>query len=671
MIYHNNILCFEAGWLVDNGIMSLSNYKQLAHKRHLLVVRRASRATPALVSFDSLPDRFKRAVEQKIGGDPYRMARRNEVEELIEHDARISAFFDEYRLSDGRRLPKQAKAEYYANAIILNALHTYMDTVFAARRAKKQKTAGTWNMLCEEVQALDRTKYPHSLPAYHTRLRDRYNLYLREGAAALVHKNFSNRHAAKVDDQVKESLLIELAGDPRNLSDTRVARLYNEIARPLGWSTISSRTAAQYRQKYDLETCAGRRGAAALYNRRMMQVKRSAPSRPLYFWTLDGWDAELLYQGQKNGTTIYYNRPTIVVVLDPCCKYPVGYAVGTHETPNLIKAALRNAAIHTAELFGTMHRAHQIQSDRYALKTMMPGYEVMGRTVTPARAKNAKAKVVEPYFGHLNTTYCQTQLNWSGFGITSAPGRQPNSEFLNRYKNRFPDYDGVCAQLDTFIRAERLAKRDEYLRLWSLTPDEDRLRLSTESYLRYFGETTGRTNLLRPDGLHVTIGGVKRTYDCFDIEFRRHAATRWTVTYDPADTSRILVSDRNETLSFMLEQKHVQPMALRERTDDDSRQLARVNRFNEELKMHITETRAAAGEAVRELLDRNAGKIEGTLAKLMLTDARGQHKNHRYAERSLDTHCGAVQMHDAGVSPGDVLPEPVPRSVEEIIRDII
>ena len=31
------------------------------------------------------------------------------------------------------------------------------------------------------------------------------------------------------------------------------------------------------------------------------------------------------------------------MVLDPCCNYPIGYAIGTHETPELIKEALRIA----------------------------------------------------------------------------------------------------------------------------------------------------------------------------------------------------------------------------------------------------------------------------------------------------------------------------------------
>jgi hypothetical protein len=96
--------------------------------------------------------------------------------------------------------------------------------------------------------------------------------------------------------------------------------------------------------------------------------------------------------------TTYHHRPTIVVVLDAFNKYPVGYAIGEAENPDLIRIALRNAAKHTEELFGTMYRTHQVQSDRYAIKNLTPYYEIIADKSTPARAKNAKAKIIEPYF---------------------------------------------------------------------------------------------------------------------------------------------------------------------------------------------------------------------------------------------------------------------------------
>lgn len=645
MQYFNNILCFEAGWLIENSITTRSNYDNLVQRKQIQVVRRASRNTPALVSYDSLPDRFKEAISEKIGGNPYKLAKHNILEGLIDTNTDASLFFESYRLGDGRYLPKQTRHEYYTNAVILDAISLFITKTVSPKKAKGQKTGGSWDYISEAVQGLDRTQYPHTLPSYATRLRDKYKLYQKEGFNSLIHKNFANKNAAKIDDEVKESIIIELLADPRNLDNERIARLYNEIAGQMDWRKITGHTVALRRDKYDLEIYAGRRGSVAFYNKKAMQVKRSAPKKPLFFWTIDGWDVELLYQATKvteykykNGEvkerrlTTYHHRPAVVVVLDPCCKYPIGYAVGTHETPELITAALRNAAQHTAQLFGSMYRTHQIQSDRYSIKSLTPLYKAMGGKFTPARAKNAKAKVIEPYFGHLNKTYCQTQRNWSGFGITSDKDKQPNSEFLNKYKTHFPDFEGVCEMVSFIVEVERQNKRDEYLRLWNETDEADKVTLPYESYLYHFGERTGRKNLLQGDGLNVTIKGLKQSFDCFDLNFRKHASTQWNVLFDPDDTSHVLAMNDDETLRFVLEKKHTQPMALKERQPGDSDALNRINRFNRDTVDYITGFRAGTGESVRGFIEEHQNLLNGTLARLMLTDSQGQHKDNRNIE---------------------------------------
>lgn len=637
MVYHNNTLCFEAGWLIGKGIMSESNYKQLAHKKHIQVVRNGCRNTPALVAYDSIPTRFKAEIVELIGGDPYQQAKYNILEEHITINAQASQYFDKYRLSDGRMLPPKARQEYYANAIILDAIHRLVVTRVAKKKLMGRRVAKVWSSLSEAVQGLDRTVYPHALPENAIRLKDKYNLYREGGYESLIHKNYANKHAAVIDDKVKESLVIELLADPRNIDNEQVARLYNEIGEKMGWRKVSGSTVAKYRDKFGFEIYPGRQGVTAAHNNKLMQVKRSAPTRPLYYLTMDGWDVELFYQKTEDGTTTYHHRPTVVVVLDPCGKYPLGYAVGTQETPELIKAALRNAALHSAQLFGGMYRAHQLQSDRYAFKKMEPLYAVMADKVTPARAKNAKAKIIEPYFKYLNKNYCQFMPNWSGFGITADKESQPNNEFLNKYKHNFPDYEGVCLMVSAMIEKERQGKVNEYMRLWGELPEADKIALPLDSYLYHFGQRVGGgTNLLQSKGLRVTIKGVKRTYDCFELEFRRHASTRWAIVYDPGDTSRVLAVNQDETLRFVLEEKYVQPMALRERTDGDAEALQRVNDTNKGWIAHVTDFRAETGETVQELLAHNP-QLDSTLARVMLTNSRGQHKDQRYLERRQRT----------------------------------
>lgn len=635
MEYYNNILCFEAGWLIDNDIMTRTNYDKLAKRKHLQVVRRASRNTPALVAYDSMPDRFKEAIIEKIGGDPYKLAKLNALEDLIEHNTEASKFFNEdFKLSDGRWLPKQTRNEYYYNAIILDAITKLIEKV-AVKKAKGHKTGGQWNYFSELVQGLDRTKHPHTLPDNFESLKRKYDKYIAEGCISLIHANFLKgiRNRAKIDDKTKLSILIELLADPRNFDNERIARFYNQVAGNAGWQNITGHTVAKYRDKYDLEIHAGRRGVVSLMNDKLMQVKRFAPTRPLYYWTLDGWDVELFYQKTENGRTTYTNRVTVVVVLDPCGKYPIGFAIGDHETPELIKEALRNAVKHTSELFGSMYRAHQVQSDRYGIKKMTPLYEAVAKISTPARAHNAKSKVIEPYFEYMNTEYCKIFRNWSGYGIEAKKDSQPNDQALNQYKKQFPDYEGVCKQVTAIIMEERKKKVEQFVSYWSEMSDDDKLVLSYEQYLYHFGMSTGRTNLMQGSGLHVTIKGIKRAYDSFDLLFRQHMSTQWAIMYDPDDTSKILAMNEDNTRRFVLEEKYLQPMALKDRKEGDSEQLQRVNQFNKEAKEYITDFRADTGDTAREFFMKNK-ELDETLAKFVITDNNGQHKDNKNIGRA-------------------------------------
>lgn len=628
MQYYNNILAVEAQWLIDNSIMSQACYAKLGQRHDINVVRRGCAGTTALVAFESLPERFKTKVLQ-IVTDPYQTAKTNAVEECIEASAEIAEFFDTYKVGD-KGLQPDKRREYYANAVIFEGIRKLIANRRAKRAALGHTTIRFWDEISECVQALDTKIYPHALPANTRSLERKYKRYTDEGCESLIHKAYKaqNRNAAKVVDNNQQSALAVLMSDPRNLDNEQVSYLYNMLAEQMNWKKIGSGTVAVWREKLDDVIYARRHGATAYRNNKAMQVKRQAPDYPLQFWTMDGWDAELLYQktNDKN-VTVYHNRPTIVVVLDACCKYPIGYAIGDRENPELIKEALRNAAKHTAELFGAMYRTAQLQSDNYAIKKMMPTYTGMAEHATPAAVKNAKAKIIEPWFNYFNKKYCQLQINWSGFGVTSRKELQPNSDYLNKMRHNFPDWDGVCAQLVRFIEAERAQLHDEYMTRFEEMPETRRAALSYEQYLMLFGATTGQRNLLQGSGLKVTIGGVKHDYDCFDPNFRKYASQRWEVRYDPDDKSKVLAVSEDETLRFLCEEKYVQPMALADRKEGDAEQLRRVLDFNKRQELRIANQLGDYMETAVGLLDDT--KALDTLQKLMITDSNGQHKDRR------------------------------------------
>ena len=632
MEYYNNILCVEAGWLINEvGVLSNTNYDALVQRRQLNVVRRGCLNTPALVAYDSIPERFRKLIADKYG-DPRKKITINVLQDKIEQDPIASEYYSEYLLPNKRHLPANVQLEYYTNAVLLNACGRMISDRRSFRRSRGGNAPRMWEELAKLIEDLTSATYPHSLPAHPRRLEDRYKRYMAEGYQSLIHRNFCNKSAAKVNDDIKESMLTELIGDPRNLDNEQVRGLYNMVAEKMAWKQITASAVGVWRDKLDVVTHPGRRGGTDFMNNKAMQVKRSKPTSPLFYWTMDGWDAELLYQKNENGRTTYHNRLTVVVVLDPCVNYPIGFAIGTHETPELITAALRNAVNHTAELFGTRYRAHQLQSDHYAIKALTPLYEGMAEKVTPARVKNAKTKVIEPYFHRINKKYCQLMPNWSGFGITSKKESQPNVDFLNKYRHNFPTQEECTDQIARIIELERSEKLNRYMELWAHTSEEHKLPLSWSQYLLHFGAETGFRNMLQGNGLLMTIEGIKHDYDCYDPRFRDYASTRWAVKYDPVDTTKVLAINEDGTLRFELEEKYIQPMALQDRKPGDFKQLERVRDFNNVLVESITEQRKTTATAIGELFENNPA-LNDTLTKLILVDSKGQHKNGRNANR--------------------------------------
>lgn len=643
MQYFNNILTVEAGWMIEQGVMTKMEYDNLVHhSKDIQVVRRACRNTPALVAYDSMPDRYKKAIVERVG-DPRKQARQNVLEGLIEHSAAATAFFENYMIDDDRHLPSDKRREYYTNAVVLDGVKRLIESRNSKRKALGNRATRFWDEISEAVQELDLTKWPHTLPANARSLERKYQRYLAEGYASLVHKAYQtgSKNAAKVADENQKAMLVTFMSDPRNLDNEQVARLYNMVAQQMDWKKITASAVAVWRDKCDDLIFARRHGAEKYRAGREMQVRRSAPTRPLLFWTMDGWDVELLYQNKPDkGATTYHNRLTMVVVLDGCCRYPIGFAVGHNESPALIREALRDAERETQRLFGRMYRVGQLQSDHFAMKNLTPTYQAVADKVTPARVKNAKAKPIEAWFNYFNKKYCQMQTNWSGFGITSRKELQPNTEYITKYKHQFPDFEGCVRQIVGFIQAERAELETAYVAQFEA---EGLIELKTAQYLMAFGESTGeRRYLLQGCGIRCTIGGRKMDYDCFDTHFRKYPSTRWQLRYDPEDPHYAVAVSEDESLQFTLEEKYIQPMALADRTEGDAAELKRVMDFNRRKEQELMDELTPMEDRARELLEQT------TLSKLLITDSRGQHKLPKAKARLAAANAELVEAVETG-----------------------
>lgn len=652
--YHNNKLGVKITYLISDRNFNAESIRVISynalHKRMKSKtcseeqIREGSWSYDSLVLFSSLEENWRNQITMKFGS-PQTEVKKSWFSTLFELDRKAGDFFAAYRYgNDDRRLPNDLIETYIYNASVLNTVIKHKANRKAYAKALGYTRIDIWESLSKDVNAF--SDVAHKLPTTSRALRTQVTNYLNFGYAAIISGRLQNQNATKIRDNEQIALIDELLAQHQNFDNAQVANIYNVVAKRMNWDTITPQTIANRKESSNLVIMAGRKGVNALSNTMLMQNKRTAPTNPMLYWTMDGWDAELLYQSTSinkagHSTTTYHNRLTVVMILDPFNKYPVGYAIGTHETPELIKSALRNAIQHTKELFGAYFRPYQLQTDNYGRGTLKPIYEACSVHYTPAKVKNAKAKVIEPFFNRFNKEYCQMFPNWSGHNMASGSNSQPNSEYLNKIKNQFPDEYGCRQQLISAIEADRTKKQEAYINQWVNVPSEYKSEMSFELYLKTLGETTGYTNRLNGPGLIAKLLGQELCYDSFDINFRKMAHIDWCIKYDPTDLSKVLVVNADSkngklvqevgTYQFILEQKYIQPMALAERSEGDALKLEGVKNYNNSIINFITNEREENAALVENLMQRP--ELNDTLAKLLLVDSRGQHKDRRNDNR--------------------------------------
>ena len=671
---YNNSLCVYANDLIrknsergigsDKGFMAEGTYYYKVNCGLLVLKRRASYGKPALIEYMTMEDSVKRQYIT-IYGDPTREAERTQMgllESAMQYNESAYTYFSvEYRDELGRKLSAEKAYLYTLQARVLDAV------LYLAGEKKREIGGGNtridvWGKLSDMVNELatirnnqGEPRYPHKLPANAKSLKRKADQYAKDGWSALIHKNRGNRNAMKVTDERMEAVMHKLLSQHMNLNNVQIMEKYNEVATLMQMPVLRSPvTVDKYRKQMEATTLAHQRGTKVLRNKLEMQIKRSAPETALTYWTLDGWDVELLYQKQvvktgDNGVThkrtTYDNRKTVVVVLDACCKYPIGYAIGDRECTALIRTALRNAVKHTKELFGSRYKPLQLQSDNYQKKNMTPFYQAMSKYYTPASVGNAKSKIIEPYFNEINRDYCQMLPNWSGHNITSDPDNQPNFEAYNRNRKLLPTEEQCIDQIHEIMRCERARKIEAYMKAWQNTPEERKMPFCDEEYLMLMGETSGRTNRLNGQGLMIEMMGERINYESFSFELREHYNEDWVVRYDPEDLSQVLIVNAEATkghrvakeigtLAYMMQRTMKVPMALVDQKKEHFEYRKQVRDFNQEFERRYVEKQ----NRVDEVLDGLRQELPAIgnnrlLERALITDSRGQHKDRRYDAR--------------------------------------
>ena len=180
MEYHDNRLCISMRELVDGGVMTVSNYKQLSARGRIDVVRRGGGSSNnyALIAVSSLPDAYQDKLKE-IYPDPSLEVLLAWLDANYEVDQAAVAYFNDWRNQCGHDHATDSHVkEYVTNASVLNACIKLYNNAKAIQKTMGQKY--DWSMMSQAVEGY-RMKTGHTLPASMLRFRKKVNEYQRDG----------------------------------------------------------------------------------------------------------------------------------------------------------------------------------------------------------------------------------------------------------------------------------------------------------------------------------------------------------------------------------------------------------------------------------------------------------------------------------------------------------
>lgn len=226
MEYYGKILCISFQELTggENPIMSVSNYKKLAAKGDINVVRSGrGLGGYALVEVATLPMRFQEKIKEKYG-DMKEDILKNWFGSHFRIDAEARAFYTKFRFENGDQLPPEHIQEYTVNASVIKSVLAVMADTVLMRKAMKGGPVN-WGEMAGAISYYQ-SEFGHTLPTSANRFKRRVGEFKERGYTSLISGKFMNQNRRKVTYGI-ERLLLAIDGQPQQPFNTTVWEQYN------------------------------------------------------------------------------------------------------------------------------------------------------------------------------------------------------------------------------------------------------------------------------------------------------------------------------------------------------------------------------------------------------------------------------------------------------------
>ncbi|ADX66866.1 hypothetical protein [Weeksella virosa] len=451
-ISYQNTVCLPLSKLFDYGVLeSEGTYHSWRNRGHLKVVRSGFDKTKTLINAEEMRPDIKAKVVALFGDpkDKHKLILAN----FIEWDKESEDNFRSYRYNDDKSLPEPTINEYTVSASVLNAVKRLLNDELAHTKVSRGQV---WENITKAVANLDKSLYPHKLPANVRSLKAKYEAYALgkvsdrypvAGWKGLIHRNFGNEFTAKLTQESKEWILARWCNQVMKCAS--LAHLhdeYNQKAIAEGWKTVQDeKTFYNFLYSEDIQPLwwAHRHGEKAADEKFGFQHTTILPTRRDSLWYSDGTKLNFYFKdedGQMKTAWVYE-------VMDAFSEVFLGFNVSKdterfEDQYKAYKMAIQKAG----------HRPFEIKFDNQGGHKKLIASEFfvkMARIAVRTKPYNGKSKTIESAFGRFQKQIMKKCWFFTGQNITTKTQEsKANMEFILANKKNLPSYQEA---VETYI----------------------------------------------------------------------------------------------------------------------------------------------------------------------------------------------------------------------------
>ena len=537
--YQQNMLCVHSTWLWENEVISFDYYKKLCTRGKIKKLTRGGNGRKSLVAYESIPDRFKKIIREKVG-DPYASVKNIVFSDYMNWDYEAESYYRDYVLDNGAHLPEEKQKEYTHQAIVFNAVkHIAVNVVVQKRFGGKKQM---WDRMLEAIGNLPET-WTHTRYKNVLSFKRAIKKYEEEGYASIVSGKWMNSNPSKIVDEVADFLLAQYCL-PIKHTVPELLRIYESVREAKGWKSLSERAVNAWLDKTEQKRIwkLARDGRDEyMKNFGHTVTRKRAEWFPNAWWAIDGTKLDLVHfanNKQKMAAELKIN-----VVFDVYSEKIIGWDIAYSENHashfRAIKMAVNESGCRPF-LFTYDKQSGHTSSKMQDLYNRLPAKggthysHKVGRKSSPA----------EQIFNRLQQQVISKMWFSDKQGIKVRDAKnKPNTDFIVEYKNALPTVDQFNKIFTALVNQWNAGKQDD----WELNRNqmynqetEHREEIDIMDQLSMFWIDETKVKKYYAHGMPLTVEGKDYLYEVYDenntidLEFRRkYVGESLIVRYDP------------------------------------------------------------------------------------------------------------------------------------------